>query len=208
MELDLHSNRRKTAKYFTEPGESEPTSEAMQRLAITAPPQPLPSNRRQSSASSSSVSSRTTQIQSSAFQYSTPSQNQHDSDTTQILYSPDTGNEIYERHLELKKRGFPLWIPEPNLRLPNAYKRIGIRIGDVGLITPSGAFSFLFNVCESRDHPINPRILPEGFASIAHERTDISAYPEFTPGSFLASATIEKIQNDPPFRQVIFFHIS
>ena len=156
--------------------------------------------------SSVSESPRThsTQIQSNALQSSTPNQNQH-SDATQTLYSPDTGNAIYERHLKLKKRGFPLWIPEPNIRLPNAYKQIGIRIGDVGFHTSSGAFSFLFNVCEPRDHPINPRRLPEEFAAIEHERTDISVYPIFSPDSFLASAKIEKVPNNPPFRQGILF---
>lgn len=47
-----------------------------------------------------------------------------------------------------------------------AYQKKGIRIGDVGVITPNGAFEFLFNACRQRGEPdgaINPVALPEGF---------------------------------------------
>ena len=107
------------------------------------------------------------------------------------------GNEIYERHLCLKGRGFPLWIPEPNKRLPLAYQKRGIAIGDVGIITRSGAFSFLFNICVPSDNPINPRLLPEGFAPIYPplDALDVAEFNEFKPGSYLASASIENLQS-------------
>ena len=103
-------------------------------------------------------------------------------------------NEIYERHLKLKKRGFPLWIPDPNQVLHLDYRRTGVRIGDVGIITDSGGFSFLFNICLPHDHPVNPRILPEHFAPISPpiEATDIEKVKVFKNGSHLSSASIKR----------------
>ncbi|KAF8812950.1 hypothetical protein BYT27DRAFT_7207411 [Phlegmacium glaucopus] len=105
-------------------------------------------------------------------------------------------NDIYERHLTPKGRGFPLWIPQPNHRLDPDYRRTGIRIGDVGIITHSGAFSFLFNICLPHDDPVNPQMLPERFAPISPpiSPTDIEGFAVFMTGSHLASASIEKTQ--------------
>jgi len=107
----------------------------------------------------------------------------------------------------LKGRGFPLWIPEPNKRLPRIYRRKGINIGDVGIITPSGAFSFLFNICVPSDNPINPDpyLLPEGFAPIFPplRALDVGEFDEFNPGSYLASSSIEKSQSESDARLVV-----
>ena len=106
-------------------------------------------------------------------------------------------NDIYERHLILKGRGFPLWIPAPNLRLHRNYRRTGVRIGDVGIITRHGAFSFLFNICLPHNDPVNPRLLPEHFARISPpiEATDIVKYKSFSNGSYLASAPVKGSQS-------------
>ncbi|KAF4617807.1 hypothetical protein D9613_006180 [Agrocybe pediades] len=103
-------------------------------------------------------------------------------------------NEIYERHLLLKGRGFPLWIPEPNKNLSMIYQRQGISIGDVGLVTYAGSFSFLFNICLPADHPVNPRVMPEGFAPIDPpiDPGDVRRFTEFKAGSFLGSNSIIK----------------
>ena len=100
-------------------------------------------------------------------------------------------NDIYERHLILKNRGFPLWIPGPKRSLHLDYRRTGVRIGDVGIITPDGGFSFFFNICLPHDHPVNPRILPEHFAPISPpiEATDIDDLDVYTGYSHLASAS-------------------
>ena len=42
-------------------------------------------------------------------------------------------NEIYERHLKLKKRGFPLRIPDPN-QVHSGYRGTGIRRSDVAIL--------------------------------------------------------------------------
>jgi hypothetical protein len=117
------------------------------------------------------------------------------------IYSPQNSNIIYEQRLGLKKRGFPLWIPEPNRQLPMPYQRRGVDIGDVGIITPSGGFSFLFNICLPRDSPLNPDDLPEEFSPIHPpiRPADIREFLEFKPHSYLVSAAIEKVDNNPPF---------
>ena len=71
------------------------------------------------------------------------------------------------------------------------YRRTGIRIGDVGIITHSGGFSFLFNICLPHDDPVNPRVLPEHFAPISPpiEAIDIDVFPVFV--SHLASGAIK-----------------
>ncbi|KAF9536616.1 hypothetical protein CPC08DRAFT_591882, partial [Agrocybe pediades] len=55
------------------------------------------------------------------------------------------------------RAGTALWIPEAqrhrSLLDPNADQ--GISIGDVGTLTPSGSFSFLFNICLPHDDPVN-----------------------------------------------------
>ncbi|KIM40949.1 hypothetical protein M413DRAFT_35814, partial [Hebeloma cylindrosporum] len=114
--------------------------------------------------------------------------------------------EIYAYHLLLKGRGFPLWIPEPSRRFPLAYRREGVNIGDVGIITQFGAFSFLFNICVPHDDPINPRVLPEDFAPIypCLDSLDIEEHVEFTTGSYLASATIENSTNESETPGLLF----
>lgn len=111
---------------------------------------------------------------------------------------PPKDNEIYERLLRRKGRGFALYIPQPNRRLPIAYRRVGIRIGDVGVITRDGGFNFLFNICIPHDDPANPLILPEDFFPLQPALTDVDVveFSQYNPGSYLASTSIEKKESD------------
>ena len=61
-----------------------------------------------------------------------------------------------------------------------------------------GSFSFIFNVCVSCDNPINPRSLPEDFVPIDPpiDPVDIRRFIVFKEGSYLASTSIEKSQDD------------
>ena len=132
------------------------------------------------------------------------------SSQSQQISSRRKPNDIYERHLALNDRGFPLWIPDPNQNLHLDYLRTGVRIGDVGIITRSGAFSFLFNICLSHNDPVNPRMLPEHFAPIwpPIEASDIEKYVVFTNGSHLASASVEISQSGSAISCVrILIHI-
>uniref|UniRef100_A0A8H7XST8 Uncharacterized protein n=1 Tax=Psilocybe cubensis TaxID=181762 RepID=A0A8H7XST8_PSICU len=116
-------------------------------------------------------------------------------------------NEIYERQLSLKGRGLPLWIPEPNRRLPINYRKDGVSIGDVGIITPSGGFSFLFNICLPADDPINLGRVPEDFVPIypqLDDSMDIREFFEFKQGSYLASTSIENSQTNSFFPELLF----
>ena len=119
-------------------------------------------------------------------------------------------NDIYERHLTLKERGFPLWIPDPDQNLHLDCRRTGVRIGDVGIITKSGAFSFLFNICLPHNHPLNPRMLPENFAPISPpiEVSDIGKFRVFKNGSHVASSSVNITQRGSAISCVrILIHI-
>ena len=126
---------------------------------------------------------------------------------------PQKSNDIYERNLILKGRGFPLWIPGPNRVLHRDYRRTGVRIGDVGIITHSGGFSFLFNICLPHDNPVNPPVLPENFTPISPpiEATDIEDFVDFKNGSHLASASIKISPQNPTISCVsisLFFFVN
>ena len=106
--------------------------------------------------------------------------------------------EIYATHLAPKRPGWALWMPEPNNNLPSPCRKKGVQLGDVGIIAPDGTFSFIFNMCVSRDDPINPRSLPEEFVPIHPpiDKIDICRYAAFKAGSYLASTSIETSQDD------------
>jgi hypothetical protein len=72
-------------------------------------------------------------------------------------------SELYAKCLLRQGHGYPLWIPEPNDCLPDDYRELGTRIGDVGLVTSDGAFDYLFNVCRPADHAINHGRTPDDF---------------------------------------------
>ncbi|KAJ7847076.1 hypothetical protein B0H13DRAFT_1534568, partial [Mycena leptocephala] len=65
----------------------------------------------------------------------------------------ESGN--YSSQLLNQGRGFPLYVPGPQINLPVQYRREGVAIGDVGRVTPEGNFDFFFNIYLPADHPIN-----------------------------------------------------
>jgi len=107
-------------------------------------------------------------------------------------------SDIYYRRLAVKGRGSPMWVTEPSTTLPNAYRRRGIAVGDVGILTAFGAFDFMFNICLPADHPINQQGLPEGFSPISPQlqSSDIQGHMEFQPDSYLATASVEKSRRE------------
>jgi hypothetical protein len=75
--------------------------------------------------------------------------------------------DIYSHCLLPLKHGYPLYRPEPDQGLPQAYRINGVSIGDVGIIAPEGFFDFLFNICNSTDTAsastnVNQYGVPEG----------------------------------------------
>ncbi|KAJ7809811.1 hypothetical protein B0H13DRAFT_1539526, partial [Mycena leptocephala] len=71
--------------------------------------------------------------------------------------------EIYCNQMLRRKRGFPLYVPGPQINLPTEYQKTGIQIGDVGRVTPEGIFDFFFNIYLPADHPVNDNNVPEDF---------------------------------------------
>jgi len=118
--------------------------------------------------------------------------------------------DIYYRQLAVKGRGSPLWIPEPNDRLPIEYRRKGICVGDVGIITDYGGFDFMFNICLPHDHPINPDDLPDSFVPLYPplKSTDIRGYTEFKTNSYLASTSVERSLRDGDLSCVLLIQTS
>ncbi|KAJ7654143.1 hypothetical protein DFH06DRAFT_953891, partial [Mycena polygramma] len=72
-------------------------------------------------------------------------------------------SETYCSQLLHMRRGLPLYIPDPQHQ-PAEYREHGIRIGDVGSITPGGQFDFYFNIFLPAEHPINADNTPEDFS--------------------------------------------
>lgn len=106
---------------------------------------------------------------------------------------PQRSCEVYYRNLVMKRRGSPLWIPEPSYNLPIQYQRKGVSIGDVGVLSASGSFTFFFNICLPSDHPINLMGVPEGFHPVSPPliHHDIQTVQEFNADSYIASESIE-----------------
>ena len=106
--------------------------------------------------------------------------------------------DIYYRHLSVKGRGSPLWLPAVGRQLSIDYRRKGISIGDVGLITFFGSFDFLFNILLPAEHPIHNGRVPEGFIPLDPplEAEDLDFQEEFAEDSYLASASVKKAQNN------------
>ncbi|KAF9238360.1 hypothetical protein BU15DRAFT_47806 [Melanogaster broomeanus] len=91
-----------------------------------------------------------------------------------------------------KSRGFPLWAPEPDGRLPEDYHRTGLKIGDVGIVTQYGAFDVLFNICLPENHPIHrSHGVPPNFRQVILNRQDIHEFPfADTKGLVLATQSV------------------
>ena len=105
--------------------------------------------------------------------------------------------EIYDQLLALIRLGIPMQHPEPNRTLPDAYRRRGITIGDVGILTPFGGFDFMFNICLPADHPINQQGLPEGFSPLFPplQPSDVDIRTEFNHNTYLTSKLNKKSCN-------------
>jgi len=90
------------------------------------------------------------------------------------------------------ERGYPLWIPEPNYMLPPEYRDIGLRIGDVGVVTSHGSFDVFFNICLAKDHPLHATYgVPEGFKQIQLADHDMeSIQPVDHRGRVIATQSI------------------
>ncbi|KAL0952577.1 hypothetical protein HGRIS_006833 [Hohenbuehelia grisea] len=102
-------------------------------------------------------------------------------------------SEVFARLLLPRRQGYPLWIPEPNGYLPLEYRETGVRIGDVGIITPDGGFDFLFNICHPASDPINSNGVPESFVPLVVESKDIfDTQNMYDLNSYIASVEMRR----------------
>ncbi|KAJ7672788.1 hypothetical protein B0H17DRAFT_1243486, partial [Mycena rosella] len=101
-------------------------------------------------------------------------------------------SEIYCNQLLRQRRGFPLFVPEPQPNLPEEYQRTGISIGDVGRITPEGIFDFFFNIYLPADHPINANV-PEDFSPLPLYSAADVLHLKFAPGNHVSTPLFSSI---------------
>jgi len=124
------------------------------------------------------------------------------------LPSPPTprGWEIYHKLMVLKGRGTPMKHPGASRSLPDAYRRRGITVGDVGIFTGFGGFDFLFNICLSASHPINQQGLPEGFSSLSPPLRpgDVYIRTEFNKDTYLTSELVKKSYSSNGASEITF----
>ncbi|KAJ6520870.1 hypothetical protein DFH09DRAFT_1373202 [Mycena vulgaris] len=103
---------------------------------------------------------------------------------------------IYCSQLLRQKRGFPLYVPEPQQNLPEEYQRNGVSLGDVGRVTLDGIFDFFFNIYLPADHPINENDVPQDFTPLTpYVRRDV-LHVNFEPGNYVSAPSVQKLDLD------------
>ena len=115
---------------------------------------------------------------------------QHDNYVSNSEVVTKADHEIYYYQLLTKRRGSPLWIPGPGMQLPIEYRRQGIGIGDVGILTQSGGFDFLFNIFQPAGHPINVRGVPESFCPLDPTRLEIETSCIYGCNTYLTTSSV------------------
>ncbi|KAF9230640.1 hypothetical protein BU15DRAFT_57042 [Melanogaster broomeanus] len=80
---------------------------------------------------------------------------------------------------EDESRGFSLWCPEPDGRLPADYAS-GVKFGDLGIVTEIGGFDILFNICLPANHPIHrTHGVPPGFRQVILNDDNVRFIPSW-----------------------------
>jgi hypothetical protein len=102
-------------------------------------------------------------------------------------------SELYLRLMLKHCHGYPLYRPEPTRSLPMEYRRKGVKIGDVGRITPDGSFDFLFNVDSAQATSVNPPNLPRDFETMPP--IEIISYDYFQPGENVLSDHVKQTKD-------------
>ncbi|KAJ6517568.1 hypothetical protein DFH09DRAFT_234543 [Mycena vulgaris] len=109
-----------------------------------------------------------------------------------ITGSVYTESGSYCSQLLRQGRGFPLYVPGPQMNLPAEYRRRGVAIGDVGRVTAEGVFDFFFNIYCASDHPINAHT-PEDFVPLAaYDPIDV-VRPDFDAGNYVSTPSVHEL---------------
>jgi hypothetical protein len=96
------------------------------------------------------------------------------------MSSSESPQDVYARLMTRvdPSRGYPLWFPEPESRLPEDYRNDGLRIGDVGIVAEDGSFDVFFNICLPADHPLHqPHGVPQNFHQVVLSDRDLRQFP-------------------------------
>jgi hypothetical protein len=112
--------------------------------------------------------------------------------TVKYKYKPsaqDSPQHVFARMLFQRGLGFPMWVPEPDVNLPNCKRSLGVDVGDVGLLLSDGSFDFLFNINLPADHPINYMGIPNGFHHMPLDSCDVRILPNDIPQGAVFTAT-------------------
>lgn len=83
------------------------------------------------------------------------------------------------------------------MSLPASYRSSGVSVGDVGIITPEGGFSFFFNVFHEAMHPINAgMLLPQNFVPfVPRGPSDVEVLKESSAMSYISDKSIARIDS-------------
>ncbi|KAG6331233.1 hypothetical protein ID866_7855 [Astraeus odoratus] len=92
------------------------------------------------------------------------------------------------------RRGYPLWFPEPSTTLPPDYRDVGLRTGDVGVVTEHGSFDVFFNICLPRNHRLHSTYgVPDVFRQINLSDHDSQSFePSDYRGCVVATQSIHQ----------------
>jgi hypothetical protein len=105
---------------------------------------------------------------------------------------------LYSFLLFPKRKGYPLFHPQPSDDLPEESKEAGVRIGDVGVVTARGSFDPIFNILhEAGDRVVNRFGVPSHFVKLDLGDHAIERYALLhAPGSDISNTTINKKRVD------------
>ncbi|KAJ7631270.1 hypothetical protein DFH06DRAFT_1224064 [Mycena polygramma] len=106
----------------------------------------------------------------------------------------ESDSELYSSLLFTNGKGYPLFQPQLSDNLPDEYKKTGIRIGDVGVVSRIGSFNPIFNILHGPgDHEINRFGVPENFVQLELGDYDIDRRDLCHPlGGHISNTKIKK----------------
>ena len=102
-------------------------------------------------------------------------------------------SEVFVESLLPKRYGYPLWIPEPHANLPDEYRAIGDRVGDVVVLTKDGGRDY-FNIFAESNDPINLNRIPSDFTRLSADEQAFLFYPDYyKPSTQISNFDVKKI---------------
>ena len=106
-----------------------------------------------------------------------------------MSFSP---HEVYSRYL-VGARGYPLWTPQLKAELPDHYQMEGLKIGDVGHVSPmDGSFDVLFNITLPRNRQPYPKLVREDFIPVTLDQENFATQDDAVSAhGVIPSASVE-----------------